>query len=470
MNDEPTITNLIQGIRVTNPSLYQAILMLSNNVFRLDEQLNPLVIQSKEREKIESGVGAPTTFTYELPGTSLRLKWAEVDGARQYEIRLGDNWDTADFQIRTSSLRADLDPVISGRYHYLIKTLNNSGTYSTDMLDQTIDIPTVGGVSITARVIDNNVLLNWTTPSSPFDIDYYEIQKGGVVIGKQRGTFIAIFEATSGNYNYGIIGIDLAGNRGLDTTLAVDVKQPPDFQFQASITSQFPGTKVNCFVSNLHLIAPLTLTETWSTHFSTRSWNTIQDQVNAGYSFYCQPTYFGPVANSYYEEIFDYGAVFNSIIASVTYNFDPLFPSDDVTINIKMATSTDNITYTSFAVGSVQYFPTLRYIKLRIEIGAHSDKGLIDISNLNIRIDVKREVDSGLVNALAGDATGTLVYFNKAFRDIDSITLTANAIQPIVAIYDFVDVPNPVSFKVYAFNSAGARVNYPVSWKARGIV
>lgn len=472
MSDYDAITNLAQTVRVSDPRLYQALMMLISNVERIDEQLNPLVIQSQERILLAASVEIPPTFTfsYTLPGQTLRLLWDNIQGARQYEIRQGNDWDTALFKIRTSSLQADLDPIPSGSYIFLLKTINADGVYSTEPRGLVVNIPDVSGLIITSRVIDNNVLLNWTIPFAPYDIDYYEVKDMGVIVGQQRGTFISIFENVGGTFEYTIVGIDIAGDRGPDITLVVDVAQPPDFQLQTNYISPVTGTAVGCRITNKHIIAPLNTTETWSQHFSTRSWNTIQDQVNAGYPIYAQPTLISTGTISYYEEIIDFGAIFNTNILSVIWNIDPLLPSDEVTVVVKTSVSTDGVTYSTPKIGSVQYYPSLRYLKLRLEFTSTSDKALVDLFNLSVRMDVKREIDSGLVTALLGDVGGTLVTFNKPFKDIDSITLTTDALQPIVAIYDFVDIPNPTNFKVYAFDSTGNRVTYPVSWKARGIM
>jgi hypothetical protein len=97
--------------------------------------------------------------------------------------------------------------------------------------------------------------------------------------------------------------------------------------------------------------------------------------------------------------------------------------------------------------------------------------GLIRLTNFTISLNVKREVDSGDVNALSSDSGGTQVNFNKDFKDIDSITCTVDSVtEPFIVIYDFTDIPNPTGFKVYVFDTTGNRVSKLVSWKARGIV
>jgi hypothetical protein len=53
--------------------------------------------------------------------------------------------------------------------------------------------------------------------------------------------------------------------------------------------------------------------------------------------------------------------------------------------------------------------------------------------------------------------------------DIDSISVTPLATSSVVAVYDFVDSPNPTSFKVLLFNSSGTRISGSFSWSARGV-
>lgn len=96
--------------------------------------------------------------------------------------------------------------------------------------------------------------------------------------------------------------------------------------------------------------------------------------------------------------------------------------------------------------------------------------GLIRITNIQVTLAVKKEVDSGFGEALAADTTGTIFYFNKSFKDIDSITVTANSTTERICVVDFVDVANPTQFKVLVFDKNGTRQDATVRWIARGIV
>ena len=61
---------------------------------------------------------------------------------------------------------------------------------------------------------------------------------------------------------------------------------------------------------------PVNATETISAHFSTRSWNTPQDQVNASFPLFIQPN----LSPGYYEEVIDYGSVLAGCKITVTAN------------------------------------------------------------------------------------------------------------------------------------------------------
>jgi len=56
--------------------------------------------------------------------------------------------------------------------------------------------------------------------------------------------------------------------------------------------------------------------------------------------------------------------------------------------------------------------------------------------------------------------------------DIVSITVTGEGMTtPLIAIYDFTDVPNPTHFHIYLFTTAGADASGSgvyASWTARG--
>ena len=136
-----------------------------------------------------------------------------------------------------------------------------------------------------------------------------------------------------------------------------------------------------------------------------------------------------------------------------------------------MFISSNGIDYTAFSDGSSQYFPTFRYLKLRLEFTGENGKALIELYHLTLSLNIKREMDGGEIYSPSTDANGTQVFFNKAFKDVESITCSVLLVkEPYMVIYNFVDVPNPVSFFVFVFDTAGNRASKTVEWKARGII
>lgn len=193
------------------------------------------------------------------------------------------------------------------------------------------------------------------------------------------------------------------------------------------------------------------------------AWENIQDQINAGYLLYIQPT----LLTGSYEKTFDFGAVFDNILLTLEWNENQVEGNTSVLAELKY--STDNVTYSSYVVGRSLFIPSARYIRAKFTFTADDNRALLEFYGLVAKLNVKTEVDSGSVIADEDDVGGTVVLFNKDFKDINSITLAAESTTPVKPVYDFVDIPNPVSFKVLAFNDAGARVTILVSWKARGI-
>lgn len=88
-----------------------------------------------------------------------------------------------------------------------------------------------------------------------------------------------------------------------------------------------------------------------------------------------------------------------------------------------------------------------------------------------VRLDVKELNDSGQGTvSVAND--GATVSFTKTFVDIKGITVTAkyNASYPVLAVYDYEDVPDPTEFTVYIYRTdTGVRVTGDFRWSARGI-
>lgn len=299
MSDRNQIESLIQGYQRADPRLYDILRLLASQIQSLRVLINTSVTpETIARE--DPTLTLPTFFTYSLPGTSVNLSWGGTDSSgrvlnNSFEIRKGTSWDTASFVVRTSSLSAILAPdLLVGTHTYLLKTIGSSGSYSSHFLTLLVGISPVSEVEFTANVIDNNILLYWVEPiNHPFNIVKYEIFREGVSLGFQFGTFAAMFESAGGTFTYSIVAHDLAGNISLPYTLEVKVNQPPDFELVSKIASTFTGTKNHCVVDAGSLVAT-TANDSWQSHFATEGWDSIQDQLDAGYPIFLQPSWMTP--------------------------------------------------------------------------------------------------------------------------------------------------------------------------------
>jgi hypothetical protein len=459
---------LIQGMQIQDSRLYTILTALNERLGSVEEDLNPLVLQSQLNTGTTTALlGPPATFTFAFTSTTVRFTWSEVVGAFGYELRKGTVWDTAAFQLRTPSLQADLAPLLVGVHTYLLKTIDGDGNYSTTAIQCVVTVPAVGAVTVSKQVIDNNVLLSWGAPTSVFQILNYEVSKDATIVGTVAATFFTRFEVVAGTYTYRVVAIDIAGNRGPNSDIAVQVLTPPDYALQDQRTSALGGTRTNVILeSGPKLLANWAAT-TFQNHFTSRGWLTPQNQVTAGYPIYIQPANL----TGSYEEVIDYGVTLSNVIATIAYNSNMITPAESMTVVIKMATSTDGISYSAFTSGASQFLSSLRFLKFRLEFTGSTDKALMEVYNVVISLNVKRENDGGEKAALLSDVGGTNVTFNKAFKDVETLTATVKSTtEPYTVIIKFNDIPNPVNFQVFVFDTTGNRVSKTVEWKARGIV
>lgn len=468
------IDSLLVGLQNQDPKMHELLRLMSQSHTSMIDVLQPVQKAIKDIQRKPAIPLGLTSLSYELHLTFVRFLWDYSDvNIIQIEIREGAVWDTASFILRSSTKRAEIDPITVGTHNYLFKTINSAGVYSELPQPLNILIPGIGlPGNLTAQVIDNNVLLRWNEPTTTFDISYYEIWRGDPnppqFYSFNDTTFVVLFEMSGGIRNYGVVAVDLAGNKSVMATVAADVKQPPDFVLVADYISTWNGTKNNCVLDSGRLLALVDAADTWTTHFTGEPlgpWDQPSDQVSAGFPIFIEPS----AASGFYQEVHDFVVPFTTVIVSV--NWSEEFVSGTVTTTCTLEASIDGVNWSAPQNGTSGFFTSVRYVRLTMNFASTDPKDdLTWFSNLHIHLDVKSVIDSGEVVAQAEDGNGTLVTFNKPFKDVDSITTGIDSIPPLTVVVDFQDIPNPVGFRVFVFDSAGNRVTQLVSWKARGVV
>lgn len=173
-------------------------------------------------------------------------------------------------------------------------------------------------------------------------------------------------------------------------------------------------------------------------------------------------------ASGQYVEEIDYGAVLASSKISTVLTTNTIAGSTSTTPTLAYKKLSGDPWTTYAGVGSV-FATDFRYFRAQWDFASTGGDDLLQITGLNVKLDSKLKNDSGTGTANAADSGGTAVSFGVAFVDIDSISVTPLATSSVVAVYDFVDSPNPTSFKVLLFNSSGTRISGAFSWSARGV-
>lgn len=366
MSNVDSVDSLLQDYKLRDPRVYDALQKILRDVNRLNlEVFPPTSASTTTQGNTTNFVPDVELFGYELKLDSVRVFWAAPSGTvLRYEIRQGNTWETANSILTTDTLSAELDPLLVGTTTFLIKAIGDAGQ-SANARSLDVIVPPLGGLSITTSVIDNNVLLYWTAPSSSFRISHYIVSKDSDVIGTLSGTFITVFEAVAGIYTYRVKAVDVAGNESPESSISATVNQPPDYELRSDFTSIFSGTKHNVTLKLNGRLLCCTRMETWKQHFEDRSWHSIRDQINAGYPLYIQPS----ESTGFYEEVIDYGLVINGTVATVTFN-TALIAGTGVNVVISMSSSLDNITYTSPITTQNLFIASLRYLKIRADFTA----------------------------------------------------------------------------------------------------
>lgn len=466
-----------------------------------------------------------------LTNATVTLDWADVAppaGLNYYIVQYGSVTRT----VKASTITLPADWI--GSRTFTITTVDLLGSQSTGAQLSVTKLGPNPVTNLRAQVIDNNVLLYWDLPAkTTLPVQNVEIRKGATwasaqVIGTKAGGFTSLQELQAGVYTYWVAVNDTDNNQSTPVSVSANVAEPPDFVFHGDFDSTFTGTKSSAIVETGEVVIPVNTTETWADHFTSRSWNSPDDQIAAGYPIFIQPT----PTTAYYEEVFDFGSELAS--SRVTVTSTGVTVAGTPTLSWAISVSQNGSTYNQ--IGTTDAFGTnFRYVKVRLTVTDASQKAVYRLTSLNVRLDAKLINDAGTVSAVSTDANGTVANFAKPFIDVSSITVSASGTTPLTAIYNFQDaniagtysvasnvctvsatahdlvvgqkvrlsmssgggidgvytvasVPSANSFtvamttantsgncsmypqgiRVYLFNSAGTRVNGTVSWSIKG--
>ena len=417
------------------------------------------------------------TVTSAFAGREVVLSWNAVAGNLLTSYYVVSRQNGASFtelaKINSTSYTLRADWVDSKQFQ--VKAVSSNGEEGT-VGGTTVVISPPSLPTISQQVIDNNVLLRWNDVTGSVPIEYYVVKRSGendsyssaTEIGTKQGLFTTVFETAGATYRYWVAGVDSAGNEGPAHSVVATVNQPPDYILLLDQDSTFAGsgvTKTNAYAaSGLGLLVNVATGETWQSHFTNNGATTLQNFISSGFTHYLMPT---PASGSY-EEIFDYGGLVGGAKVSAILDATTISGSTTIDRDISVRTTASG-TWTVYSGVAEVYATNFRYVRLSYRFTSSGGDDLLLVNNLNLRLDSKLKTDAGTGTAFSGDASGTTVSFNESFIDVQSITVTPASTSPLIAVYNFVDAPNPTDFKVLLFTPSGVRTDGTFSWTVRGV-
>lgn len=334
--------------------------------------------------------------------------------------------------------------------------------------------PVAPGVPILrTQVIDNSLTMFHKSARGSLPIREYRIYKmdtfnaeGDYESVGGSTTFSVLDQLAAGVYTIWVVAVDSAGNTSEPASTAAVVSQPPDYVLVAEHSEKaagWVGAKTNCLVNSQNaLLLPVITDETWEQHFVNNSFSTPQDQINAGYEQYMQPS----AETAQYAGEYDYGAIIPASMITIMCSPQVLDGgvSQSTTIAYRESAS-DPWTYAE--AGSTQIFAeSFRYVRFEINFSASGGDDLALVEDIIIKIDKKLVKDAGSAAINASDSGGTFVPFNLNF--ISAYTPLVTFSGDYKSVIDYSAGANPTGFYVYLYDSNGTRASANIDWFTNG--
>lgn len=402
----------------------------------------------------------------EITENGVVLSWAkcpDLDWSHT-EIRQGADWASGVLMVKSKTTNHNAGWLLSGVHHFHVRHVDMSGNYSAVTASVSITINAPNAVNVIRKDMAANVLsMAWLEAKTSQPILRYEYwyQKAGTPLSESiyygsagsDGRNDLIRFPSAGEKVVYVIAYDLAGNASTPMSFSVYSTLPDDFVLASGYDEDWQvdeivnGLVMGGTMGDIYL--PVNTAETWGEHFSARGWNTAQDQVNAGYPIYIQPT---PLTASHTEE-HDIGKVIQSAQIVVTPTYTVL--SDSAVAHIQIyyrAAPTDAWETQGIDIAAATAL-NVRYVKVVFSVEGDG-KGLVRLENINVQAKSQEVTEFSRVACGAADTyldhlgitrDGTKYTPQKSFLDIRSAVGTA--ISPnIKTIYGIPDdgSANPV--------------------------
>lgn len=437
-------------------------------------------------------------FACAIEDRSVRLEWRPVTDldVREYEIRWGaisQSWaDVPDSAVRLKATSFLLRNPSAGSIRFFLSAVDTSGNMSvTPAVADLIVLPPEPVANYTARQVDNNVLLDWSDPdpqsglsvtTGRFPVDKYRVFKGAVFaeasfLGEVSGSFFPWIELSSGLYTYWVLAVDSAGNQSEARSQTLFVSNPPDYVLLDRRELKPADATLTLALDEgdqTSILMPVDPAQTWTQHFTDAGKTTIQGFIDAGYSSFLMP---GSASLASAQWTYDLELVLAANIITVSFSRQAVEGSVPVSVRIAHRETPSSAwveqVFAAPAPESCQSSASnFRYVRVTIEAQQGALPGLVRVRDVVSKIETKKATESGTGTfSVAADPLGKVVTFGQNFLDIMSINVTPSGTSlPRYAVVNFIDVPNPESFKVYLYDKNGNLVSGGFNWIAEGVI
>jgi len=408
-----------------------------------------------------------SNLTSTVQDTNVLLSWDKVTvpDLWKYEIRVGASWASGSVVDVVDGTTFTIDALTAGSYVYMIKAIDTSGNYSTteDSVTVTINAPgTPQNLSGQSR--QGTALLSWTSPafSSPrqeHGVRFYKIYRSlssetfsnATLIAESETTTYAYQEASAGTYKYYISAVCFGGNESATpASIELEVDDSINFILQSTTTdTDFTAGTATGLSYESSGVYPLISTTAWQTVHSNNSWTSVQDQIDAGYTYFVQPT---STSGSSYERVIDLGVQLGNGKITVTQSQTAI--EGTLTTDVTISVSKDGVSYTDYLnpVDLQLVVTGFRYVKVLFQYSGDGTT-IARLNSVTITVNAKpiQETGTGTTGA-GGSVTVTPILSYNVFASV-IVTPSSGGATPLIGYADLTN--EPTSFDAYVINTSG---------------
>jgi predicted phage tail protein len=204
-------------------------------------------------------------------------------GLKHYKVA----YNSTEYVTNSNTITLPADWV--GNRQFTIYTVDNLRRESTGYVKTVEKLKPVPPTNFFPQVIDNTVMLTWTSPEpTSLPVSHYVIRTGAnwataLDLGRKDGAFTTITELKKGTYTYWIATVDTDNVESDPISRTAEVAEPPDFVYHgilntnyAVINSPTNGNTIAVDYTNAvydpytngSVVLPVNITEQYQQHFT----------------------------------------------------------------------------------------------------------------------------------------------------------------------------------------------------------